>query len=102
EGRVVGPIRAIPARAREPATGELVVEGDVGPEGRRRAVFLPPPAPDELRAREEALVDGAAERAVAQGRVEPEQVRRESTGIEPGLRSLGRPVVVAGRDRPAH
>src|SRR6185436_6270289 len=47
ESGVVGSIRTIPARTREPTTGELVVEGDVGPEGRRRACFLLPPAPHE-------------------------------------------------------
>src|SRR4029079_5774095 len=75
ESGVVGPIRTIPARACEPPSGELVVEGEISPEGPRRACFLLPPAPDELRAREQAFVDGAAERAITQGGVEPVQLR---------------------------
>jgi hypothetical protein len=35
-------------------------------------------------------------------RVEPEQSRGEAAGIEPGVESLGRHLVVAGRHRPAY
>src|SRR5262245_23264976 len=73
EGSVEWACRAIEAGARIPAARELILPEAVHPERRRVADGEVLPAPDELRSQIQTLINRAAQRAIAERRVEADQ-----------------------------